>query len=100
MYSDNAANRWYKYSASLTGTYKVSARWTAVSGRPTDASFEITHSYGSSTVIANQTQNGSIWNDLGTFTFNGTAEVTLYSGATGTEGACADAVKFEKMEGG
>lgn len=94
-YSPNATGHWFQWTTALTAsTYDVYAWWPAAAGRPTDATYEITHSGGTATVPANQTANGSQWNLLGTYTFGTTGTVRLLSGATGTEGAAADAIRF------
>lgn len=98
-YSPDGLGYWFQWSTALTaGTYAVYAWWPAAAGRPTDATYEITHSGGTATVPANQTANGSQWNLLGTYTFGTTGTVRLLSGATGTEGAAADAVRFVTSE--
>nr|WP_305793244.1 Ig-like domain-containing protein [Sedimenticola hydrogenitrophicus] len=53
-----------------SGRYRVYGRWSAHANRATDAGYRIEHAYGSTTVLANQQQNGGDWNLLGTFNFN------------------------------
>ncbi|GEM_PF-4521468 len=96
LYSDNASGKWFQWQATSLkpGTYAVYGWWTAVKGRPTDASYQITHQNGTASVAANQELNGGKWNLLGTYTFGSTATIRLNSGATGVEGTCADAVRI------
>ena len=98
MYAPDATGHWYQWVGTLTaGTYQVYAWWQAVAGRPTDVVFNITHSSGTANVTKNQSTGGSTWNLLGTYTFGTTGTVRLNSSANGTEGACADAVKFVRV---
>ncbi|WP_428623320.1 putative Ig domain-containing protein [Sedimenticola sp.] len=53
-----------------SGQYRVYGYWPAYSSRATNAGYQIEHADGRSTVLANQQQNGSRWNLLGTFNFN------------------------------
>ncbi len=98
-YSPNATGHWFEWTATtlVAGTYEVYAYWNANTDRPTDVSYLITHSGGTATRNnVNQTQNGSQWNLLGTYTFGTTATVRVQSGGTGTEGTVADAIRFVK----
>ena len=98
-YSPNATGHWFEWTASTLspGTYEVYAYWNANPDRPTDVSYLITHSGGTATRNnINQTQNGSQWNLLGTYTFGTTGTVRVQSGGTGTEGTVADAIRFVK----
>jgi hypothetical protein len=96
-YSPNQSGEWFEWQATglTAGTYQVFAYWNANADRPTDVSYRITHSGGATTINnINQTQSGSQWNLLGTYTFGTTGTVRVISGATGTEGTVADAVRF------
>jgi len=96
-YSPNQSGEWFEWQATglTAGTYQVFAYWNANADRPTDVSYRITHSGGTTTINnINQTQNGSQWNLLGTYTFGTTGTVRVISGATGAEGTVADAVRF------
>ena len=98
-YSPNATGHWFEWTATtlVAGTYEVYAYWNANTDRPTDVSYLITHSGGTATRNnINQTQNGSQWNLLGTYTFGTTGTVRVQSGGTGTEGTVADAIRFVK----
>jgi len=96
LYSPNQAGHWFQWAASLQpGQYQVYARWAAVATRPSDVNYSITHNSGATTIQGvSQQINGDQWNLLGSFTFNETAYVRVFSGATGTEGTCADAVRL------
>lgn len=82
-----------------SGTYRVSARWTAGSNRAASAPYQIVHNGGTTTVNANQTTNNGVWVTLGTFNFNaGTAErVRLSCWTTLGKVVIADAVRFEQQ---
>jgi len=96
LYSANTAGSRFTWRATnlATGTYDVFAWWPATtSGRPTDVSYEIATATGVTTVTGvNQNLNGGTWRRLATVA-NPTA-VTVISGATGSEGTVADAVRF------
>lgn len=95
LYAPNVSGHWYEWATALSGgTYEVYAWWTAVSGRPADVIYDITHSGGTANITADQTANGGQWNLLGTYTFGSTGLVRLNSSPNGPEGACADAIKF------
>lgn len=95
-YSPNATGHWYQWTTPLVaGTYQVFARWPAVTGRPNDVSYQITHAGGTTTITnIDQAANGNQWNLLGTYTFGTTGTVRVLSGSTGQEGTAADAVRF------
>jgi Bacterial Ig domain len=96
LYSANTAGSRFTWRGTnlATGTYDVFAWWPATtSGRPTDVSYEIATATGVTTVTGvNQNLNGGTWRRLATVA-NPTA-VTVISGATGSEGTVADAVRF------
>ncbi|QQS15467.1 MAG: fibronectin type III domain-containing protein [Candidatus Moraniibacteriota bacterium] len=100
FYSSTTAGEWFQWTASslVPGTYEVYARWLAVTGRPTDVNYQVTHASGAATVgPVNQEINGSQWNLLGTYSFNTTGAVKVIGTATGWEGTAADAVRFLKV---
>jgi RHS repeat-associated protein len=72
----------------------VYAKWPASPSFVTDAEYTVTHAGGSTTVTANQRQNGGKWNLLGAFTFNSgtTYKVTLADNPLGT--VAADAIYY------
>ncbi|MCX7625702.1 MAG: polysaccharide deacetylase family protein [Candidatus Sumerlaeaceae bacterium] len=77
------------------GTYKVYARWTSAPDRATNATYQITHATGTSSVVVNQQTGGGQWQVLGTFGFSPSApaQVLISDAANGT--VSADAVWFE-----
>jgi hypothetical protein len=83
----------YTFEAAIGGVHEVSLWWTEWPSRSTSVPVEI---YDGDmlldTVLVNQTAQGGRWNVLGTYTFSGTARVTVVS--EGTYSTCADAVKF------
>ncbi len=74
--------------------YAVYAKWQAATDRATDATYEVTHSGGVSTVKVDQTHNGGEWHYLGTWSFNPgqSPKVSLLASLNGTVNA--DAVRF------
>lgn len=90
----------FRFVANLpvTGTYEVYGLWAAYSNRATNVPFDIIHSGGTSTVIVNQQQNGSVWKSLGTYTFPAGTGGSVLIRTTNTSGyVIADAVKFRKL---
>jgi peptidoglycan/xylan/chitin deacetylase (PgdA/CDA1 family) len=79
------------------GTYRVHAWWNAAGGRATNATYQVTHSGGTSNVVANQQANGAKWNFLGQWSFSTVqpADVTLSDAANGS--VSADAIWFEPV---
>ena len=78
------------------GTYRVLTGWRSHPNRATNVPIAITHAGGSTTVNVNQTVNGSKWNSLGVFEFNGAAGQSVTISTTGTNGyVVADGVRFE-----
>ena len=55
---------------STTGTYDVYARWVADPAHATNATYTVYYSGGTTPVSVNQTQEGGMWNLLGTFTLD------------------------------
>jgi hypothetical protein len=98
-YSPNSTGHWFQWTTPLVaGEYQVYARWPAVTGRPSDCSYDITHSGGTTNISnVNQQINGNQWILLGTFTFGTTGTVRALSGSTGLEGMAADAVRFQPV---
>lgn len=93
MGTGSATARWTSPSQ-LTGEYDVYAWWVASSNRATDAVYTINSALGAQTSVVNQTANGSRWNLLGTYTFNGAASVSLSDAFTTGDYISADAVRF------
>lgn len=79
------------------GNYKVYAWWSAWSNRASSAPYIIYHSGGSTTVYANQQQNGGQWNYLGEFSLNtGDNDVKLSCWTSSGDYVIADAIKWYK----
>jgi RHS repeat-associated protein len=76
------------------GSYQVFGRWPANSNNTGAASYTVTHAGGTSSVTANQKQNGGTWVPLGTWSFAPASghKVTLAGSADGT--TIADALLF------
>jgi len=87
----------YTFEAALDGPYRVSMWWISLYNRCASIQVDISDDLGLiDTVYVNQKErwadNGSLWNDLDTYNFSGTARVTIYS--VGDCTTCADAVRF------
>jgi hypothetical protein len=78
------------------GDYEVLVRWTAANNRAQSAPYFVYHQYGSTTVFADQTANGSQWMTLGTYTFpvGTTDRVGLSCWTASGDFVIADAVRF------
>ena len=84
-----------------TGSYTVSMWWTPWTSRSTSVPVDIQHSQGTARVIVNQQQNGGQWNPLGQHTFlAGTTYRITVTAQPGPTSTCADAVKFDLLNGG
>ncbi|MFL6077091.1 MAG: polymorphic toxin-type HINT domain-containing protein [Mycobacteriales bacterium] len=84
----------------LDGTYEVFARYPAVNGAATDASYTVTAHGATATRTVDQTQHAGDWVSLGSYTFaaDDTAQkVTLAANAGGA--VTADAVKLVRATG-
>jgi hypothetical protein len=93
LYSKNRGAT-YTFEAAIGGVYEVSLWWTERPSRSTSVPVEI---YDGDTlldtVLVNQKTQGGQWNVLGTYTFSGTAGVTVVSEGS-SYSTCADAVRF------
>lgn len=81
------------------GDYRVSAWWSAYRNHATDAPFTISHTGGNTIVLQDQRVNGGRWNQLGTFTFDGSANtgwVEVSNNANGN--VVADGMMFEQTK--
>jgi type IV pilus assembly protein PilY1 len=84
----------------VVGWYYVEAWWRSYDSYSTTVPYTITHSGGSMTVTVNQRINESKWNRVHDqpFYFVGTADekvqILNYTPASGSQYACADAVRF------
>ncbi|UII27282.1 T9SS type A sorting domain-containing protein [Fulvivirga maritima] len=93
--NSSKGNSTSEFKTSLSGTYEVFGWWFAFENRASNVPFDITHAGGSTTVYRNQRINDGAWVSLGTYEFNGDAEVAIRN--AGTNGyVVADAVKFVK----
>ncbi len=94
-----ASNAWFSWNFDNLnpGLYEVYVSYTAVDGRPTDTSYDVSYSLGSDSIQVDQT-SGWGWNLLGSYDASGDLSVTLDSGSGGGEGACADAVRLVRVQ--
>jgi len=84
-------------SLSDGGQWEVFARWSAGANRASAAPYIINYANGTSTVYANQQQNGGDWVSLGTYTFNqGPNSVNLSCWTSSGTFVIADSVRFLK----
>ncbi len=67
----------WTFSVSEGGEYRVYAWYTEHANRATNASYIIQHSTGETTVIVDQTTNGSTWVPLGIYSFSSLEEYTI-----------------------
>ena len=83
----------------VSGSYRVSVRYTAAADRATAAPYIVYHTGGQTTVNVNQQTNGGTWVTLGTWSFNAGSDVRVRLSCWTTAGfyVVADAVRFEKM---
>lgn len=78
------------------GDYEVFMWWTEYTSRTDAAPVAIVHAGGTANLTVNQQTNGSIWNSLGTYSFDGTGSVTITGLGAFPQNTCADAVRFVK----
>ncbi len=77
-----------------SGVYQVYVRYTSHPLRATNATYQVIHTGGTTTVTIDQTVGGGSWVLLGAFSLtNGTASVRLQS-AGANQNVVADAVRF------
>jgi len=76
------------------GTYEVFMWWTEYTSRTDAAPVAIVHAGGTANLTVNQQTNGSQWNSLGTYDFDGTGAVTITGLGAFPQNTCADAVRF------
>ena len=93
---------WFEWSTDnlYPGLYNVLVSWTNSPGRPYDVSYEITHADGVDLVEnVDHRVSETLWNQIGQYNFSNEGSVRVISGSTGpSEGTCADAVKFFKVD--
>ncbi len=94
--SDSAT---WKASLAQAGTYKVYARWSSGSNRPSSAPYIVYHTGGSTTVAMNQQINGGQWMLLGTFNLASgySTRVALSCWTSSGPYIIADAIRLEKQ---
>ena len=97
-------DNYYKFNPELTveASYEVYGWWVASFNRATDTPFIIDHANGADTVYVNQSVNGSSWQYIGTFTFNGAEgeSIRVTAGATTNQYVVADAIKLISYDDG
>ncbi|PRX41047.1 YD repeat-containing protein, partial [Planifilum fimeticola] len=84
------------------GNYTVYVKYMAYTDRAQDAPYTIEHANGTTEKRVNQTQNGSQWVSLGTYTFRAdrTWTITLSDNFTSGNVVVADAVKLVRDNSG
>ena len=96
-------NATYTYEKTLDGNYTVSLWWTEYANRSSSVTVKIYDSGDNllDTKSINQQVNGGQWNEQDTYDFNATAKVVILStgGGPPNVSTCADAVKFDYVEG-
>lgn len=80
--------------------YDVYAWWVSASNRCTDSPFIINHKGKPDTIRVNQTQNGSSWQKLGSFTFasDSNSYIKITDAASSGTYITADAIKIVSFE--
>ncbi len=78
------------------GFYEVFMWWTQYESRNTAVPVAIVHANGTENLTVNQQINGSVWNSLGIFYFDGTGSVVLSAPGVFPTNNCADAVRFTR----
>ena len=99
----HAVNSTYTYEKTLDGNYTVSLWWTEYASRSSSVTVKVYDSGDNllDTKSVNQTTLGGQWNEQDTYDFNATAKVVILStgGGPPNVSTCADAVKFDYVEG-
>ena len=75
----------------VTGSHKLYARWPGQAGASAQATYQIQHSAGSTSVRVDQRQDGSAWVYLGQYTLSPSHLITLTAQPDGA--VLADAIK-------
>lgn len=80
------------------GTYNVEGWWVTSSNRSVSTPYHIFHQQGETVVRVNQVLNGTIWNNLGTYTFAPSDSIIIRAN-TGENGrfVVADGLRFTKV---
>ncbi len=96
VWSYSGATYTWSFKPTVTGTYRVSMWWTALSSRSSSVPVTIQYSGGTANAAINQQQNGGMWNVIGEYAFNAgtTYNIKITAPAGSPPSTCADAVKF------
>jgi hypothetical protein len=83
-------------SAWVAGIWKVEMLWTSGPTRANNAAVTVDSGSATASLVINQLLNGTVWNDLGEYSFDLTgASVTIDdSNSTSSQNIIADAVRF------
>jgi hypothetical protein len=86
----------FKLKLKNAARYELFAWWVAASNRCKDTPFIINHKNGVDTIRIDQTTNGSKWNRIGSYFFNGDSTETMIISNAATTGSyiVADAVRI------
>ena len=91
-------DEYYQFPLDLPapGEYEIYGWWTSHGNRAADTPYFITHANGTTEVAVNQSEGGSMWNLIGTFQFEGTADekVKITAGATTNQFVVADGIRI------
>ncbi len=92
----------YTPEIDASGDYHVYLYWSSNSLRSTAVPVDIMHAGGTTTVFVNQQQGGGQFNHIGTFHFDyqGGGFVRIRTDGTDGKFVIADAVKFDRIQGG
>lgn len=97
-------DNYYKFNPELSveASYEVYGWWVASFNRATDTPFIVNHALGADTVYVNQSVNGSSWQYIGSFTFNGSEgeSIKVTAGATTNQYVVADAIRLISYDPG
>ncbi len=81
-----------EWTITVSGTYRIEARWTAHPNRASDTAYRIEHAGGTTSIGVDQRSNGEQWNSLGEYAFNGSGSVSLVQSESGY--VVADAIRL------
>jgi PKD repeat protein len=99
-WSRNGATYTWKFTPTVTGNYEVFAWWSAFNTRSSSVPIDIYNSSGTNRVSVNQKLNGSKWNSLGKYSFQGgvTYNVKVTASNGDSVSTCADGIKLTYSE--
>jgi hypothetical protein len=100
LYGTTGSTYTWSFTPAVTGTYRISMWWTALSTRYTAVPVRVWNGGTIANLTVNQTLNGGMWNILGQWPLTaGTSyKVTItVTPSTSPPSTCADAVRFERM---